>query len=88
MFAAVLPIAILIQLVRSRRLPPERRHLGADLLEAAGLAFAMSSIQLVSVFPPLWREGWHSTIAFTLLFAAIYFPTGYSADRIRERKRA
>ena len=42
MFGCLLPVSILIQLVRSRRLYPQTKNVAADLVEAAGLALAFS----------------------------------------------
>jgi hypothetical protein len=83
MFLVLLPIAFLGQFVRSRRLPPHQRHFAADLIEAAGLALAISlSVQGGTLF-----SQWPTWISFAVLFAIIYFPVCFFADWFRKRAR-
>jgi len=83
MFLVLVPIAFLGQFVRSRRLPPQQRHFGADLMEACGLALAVAlSAQGGTLFPQ-----WPSWVSFAVLFAIIYFPVCFFADWFRKRVR-
>jgi hypothetical protein len=82
-FLVVLPIAILIQFVRSQRFPREQRSVKADLIEAAGLALGMSlSVESGTFFPH-----WSTWVSFIFLFAIVYFPVCFFADWIRKRSR-
>jgi len=68
-FIVVLPIAILAQFARSSRLPKQHRHIGADLVESAGLALGMSlSIQGSTIFPQ-----WHSLFRPLCYLCAVIF---------------
>jgi hypothetical protein len=83
MFLVLVPIAMFGQWARSRRLPAKQRHVGADLLEASGLALGLSTVQLntVVVIPG------HHNISFMLLFICAYFPLCFLADWLRKRSR-
>ena len=83
MLLALLPIAYLGQFARSRRLPREQRNTGSDLIEAAGLALAMSlSVQGGTFFPQ-----WPSWVSYAVLFIIIYFPVCFFADWLRKSSR-
>jgi hypothetical protein len=82
-FLVLAPITVLLQLARSRRLPAKQRHVGADLLEASGLALGLSTMQLnTAIFAPL-----HPDVSFILIFICAYFPLCFLADWIRKRPR-
>ena len=83
MFLMLVPIAVLLQWVRSRRLPAEQRHLGADVLEASGLALGLSTCQLNTMVVILG----HPMVSSMLLFICVYFPLCFLADWIRKRPR-
>ena len=83
MFLALLPIAFLGQFVRSRRLPPKQRHIGADLIESGGFALGMS----LGVQGGTLLSQWPSSVSIAVLFPIIYFPVCFFADWLRKRSR-
>jgi hypothetical protein len=82
-FACVLPVSIVLQLVRSRWFTSPDRHTAADLLEATGLALALSlGVQGITLFPQ-----WPSYISSFVLMLAVYLPIWFFANWIRKRRR-
>jgi hypothetical protein len=82
-FACLLPVSIVLQFVRSRWFSRQDRHTGADIVEAAGLALALSlGAQGTTLFPQ-----WPSYISPFVLMLAVYFPICIAADWIRKGRR-
>jgi hypothetical protein len=82
-FLVVVPIAMLGNWARSRRLPAAQRHFGADLLESSGLALGLSTCQLnTAILAPLPH-----LLSFILIFICASFPPFFLADWIRKRPR-
>ncbi len=80
-FGCLLPVAIVLQFVRSRWFTSKDRKTAADLLEAFGTALAFSLGSQGAALLPMWPP-W---LAVAVLIVVVYFPICLLADWMRKR---